>query len=153
MKQYRWPPRSAADVRRNPRAAAGLLLRHTDAEGVWYLLGHRHAWLGGTWANIGGSLEPGEHPLAAALREFSEELSIGAQGLLGATIAQVIDCGTEERPYTLFVVDVPTFFDDVELSWENVDVAWFPPSEIDDLEARHRLHRGFSRAWKEVADV
>ena len=69
-----------------PRPAAGLLLRYTDRDGVWYLLGKRHRRLGDTWANIGGSLKPGEDPLAGALREFEEELGIDPARLANATI-------------------------------------------------------------------
>lgn len=125
-----------------PRPAAGLLLRYTDNEGAWYLLGKRHRRLGGTWANIGGSLKRGEAPLAGAIREFHEELAVDVAGL-GATIADVIECGDSAVPYTLFVLDVPTWFDDAELSWENDQLCWWHADEIGALA----LHAGFARAW------
>lgn len=126
-----------------PRPAAGLLLRYTDHEGDWYLLGKRHRRLGGTWANIGGSLHPGEAPLAGAIREFREEVAIDVAGLIGATIADVIKCGDSAVPYAMFVLDVPVCFDDAELSWENDELYWFHSGEVDGLH----LHPGFALAW------
>jgi 8-oxo-dGTP pyrophosphatase MutT (NUDIX family) len=130
---------------RAPRPAAGLLIRtHTDGAD-WYLLGKRTRTLGGCWSNFGGSLEPGEHPLAGALREFDEEAAVGAAALVGCTVAAVIDSGTPEVPYTLFVLDAPPHLLDVEvaLQWEHDDVAWFRADAISDLH----LHHGFRRAW------
>lgn len=131
----RWRPR--------PRPAAGLLLRHTDAEGTWVLLGLRAPELGGTWSNIGGSLDRGEDPLAGALREFTEELDLPVSRLAGATLATTIQSGDEWVPYTLFVLDVPVAFDDARLQWEHDDLAWFHADDVHTLD----LHRGFARAW------
>lgn len=121
-----------------PRPAAGILCRFTDAEGVWYLLGKRHRRLGGTWANIGGSLHAGEAAFAGAVREFGEELSIDAERL-GATIAGVIECGTRRVPYTLFILDVPCCFDDAQLSWENDALYGWHAAEVGRLP----LHKVF----------
>ncbi len=134
-------PRSAGQRRARP--AAGLLLRYTDQDGSWYLLGKRHRRLGGTWANIGGSLKPGEVPLRGAMREFQEELAVDVTELIGATITNVLECGTKQVPYTMFVIDVAEWFDDAELSWENDKLYWWHAQEIDSL----RLHAGFARAW------
>jgi 8-oxo-dGTP diphosphatase len=128
---------------KRPRPAAGLLLRYTDADGDWYLLGKRHRKLGGTWANIGGSLQPGEAPLEGALREFEEELGIDLARLARAEISDVVECGDERVPYTLFVLDVPDWFGDARLSWENTALYWWHAADIDTL----LLHRGFARAW------
>lgn len=128
-----------------PRPAAGILLTHTDRHGQpWVLLGQRSRRLGGTWCNIGGSLEPGEAALAGALREFHEELGIDVTALVGGTIVAVIDdCGTPLKPYTLFVIDVPKAFDDAVLGWENDDLAWFHPDDVATLN----LHDKFAGAW------
>lgn len=135
-----------------PRPAAGLLLRFTDAEGDWWLLGKRTRRLGGTWSNIGGSLEPDETPLAGALREFYEELDVEVAAIAGGRVTAEVQCGDERVPYTLFVVDVPVCFDDADLSWEHDDLAWFPTLEVDDLAVRDRLHRGFARAWLTIKE-
>lgn len=132
---------------RGPRPAAGLLLRALDTDGHHYvLLGRRHRTLGGTWANFGGSLNTGEAPLAGALRELTEETGISAGDLDGARIAHVIDCGTYDIPYTLFVVDVPAdVFDlDANLAWEHTDIMWCRDDAVADL----RLHAGFRRGWE-----
>ena len=129
-----------------PRPAAGLLLRYSDFEGDWYLLGLRSRRLGGTWSNIGGSLNAGEHPLVGALRELHEECEIPTAGLAGARIAQGLQPGNDRVPYTLVVIDVPNLIDDARLGWENDDLAWFPADEVASLE----LHTGFARAWPEI---
>lgn len=128
--------------RRPPRPAAGLLLRYVDHDGAWFLLGKRHRDLGGTWANIGGSLDRDEHPLMGAMREFSEELGLKPQVLKGSTIARVIEA-EGSVPYTLFVLDVPHYFDNARLSWEHTDLAWFLATEVSRLN----LHSGFRAQW------
>lgn len=136
----RWRPR--------PRPAAGLLLRHTDADGIWVLLGLRAPILGGTWSNIGGSLDTGEDPLAGALREFTEELGLPVARLTGATLATSIQSGDAEVPYTLFVLDVPVAFNDASLQWEHDDLAWWHADDVHTLP----LHRGFARAWDTLTE-
>lgn len=138
--------RGFRDKDRPPRPAAGLLLRHTDADGTWFLLGRRARSLGGTWSNIGGSLNRGEDALAGAIREFAEETSIPAARLTAGRLVASIECGTDRVPYTLFVVDVPVAFDDAVLSWENTDLAWWHVDDVPTLE----VHDGFARAWSEV---
>ncbi len=137
-------PRSAGQHRARP--AAGLLLRYTNQDGAWYLLGKRHRRLGGTWANIGGSLKPGEAAIRGAMREFQEELAVDVTELAGAEIADVLECGTERVPYTLFVLDVASWFDNAELSWENDELYWWHADDIATLT----LHAGFARAWAEL---
>ncbi len=143
------PARKRAPRPRTPRPAAGLLLRFTDADGRWYLLGKRHRDLGGTWANIGGSLDPGEGALVGALREFTEELGLPPQALRGATIDRVVEAGDEAVPYTLFVLDVPTAFDDARLSWEHTDLFWFLESEVATL----KLHPAFRAEWDALLET
>lgn len=135
--------RRAAPGPHRPRPAAGLFLRNTDRDGAWYLLGKRHPRLGGTWANIGGSLKHGQDPLAGAIREFHEEVGIDLTGIPDAEITEVVDCGTRLVPYTMFVVNTTERFGDVELSWENVALCWWHQDEVDSLQ----LHEGFARAW------
>ena len=129
---------------RSPRPAAGLLPRYTDDTGVWVLLGLRALSLGGTWSNIGGSLEPDEAPLAGAAREFTEEVGLPVTALGPAGIAAAVSCGTESTPYTLFVVDVTVCIDDAVLGWENDDLCWWRVEDVAGL----RLHAGFRRAWE-----
>ena len=62
-----------------PVRSAGLVLYRQDADGVEILLVHPGGpfWRGrdeGAWMIPKGVIEPGEDPLAAALREFEEEL-------------------------------------------------------------------------------
>lgn len=149
-KNHKVSPTSRKSRRRpdpsGPRPAAGLLLRYTDHEGVWYLLGKRHRRLGGTWANIGGYLKPGETPLVGAQRECLEEIGIDVAWLTGVSISHVLECGDPAVPYTLFVIDVVTCFNNAELSWENDELYWWHADEIKALP----LHPGFARAWDKL---
>jgi predicted NUDIX family NTP pyrophosphohydrolase len=62
-----------------PVRSAGILLYRSDPDGVRILLAHPGGpfWRGrdeGAWMIPKGLIEPGEAPLATALREFEEEL-------------------------------------------------------------------------------
>jgi hypothetical protein len=70
-------------------------------------------------------------------------VAIDVTELNGATIADVLECGTEQVPYTMFVIEVADWFDDAQLSWENDKLYWWHFEEIASL----RLHAGFARAW------
>lgn len=138
-------PRPAAKTRVRP--AAGVLLRHHDAEGYWYLLGLRTYRLGGTWANLGGSLERGEDALAGALRELSEETEIRAAALEPGRIVAELQTGSATTPYTLFVIDVPEVISDAVLQWEHDELWWWHSEDVPDLHA----HAGLEAAWPAIA--
>lgn len=133
------------------RPAAGVLLRITDADGAWYLLGKRSRHLGGTWANFGGSLDPGEAPLTGALRELWEEIEMPASALAGAAIRAVVESnvrGSTEL-YTLFVIDVDPSVEHVLLDpdrHEVSEVTWWHADAISDLD----LHSGFRAQWDAI---
>jgi predicted NUDIX family NTP pyrophosphohydrolase len=68
-----------------PVRSAGILLYRRDADTVRLLLVHPGGpfWRGrdeGAWMIPKGEIEPGEEPLAAALREFEEELGSAPHG-------------------------------------------------------------------------
>jgi predicted NUDIX family NTP pyrophosphohydrolase len=68
-----------------PVRSAGILLYRRDPDGVRLLLVHPGGpfWRGkdeGAWMIPKGLVEPGEDPLAAALREFEEELGARPEG-------------------------------------------------------------------------
>ncbi len=77
-------PRAAPVGTRPPEVAArsaGLLLHRPAAEGVEVLIAHMGGpfWArrdAGAWSIPKGLIEDGEDPLAAALREFAEELGL-----------------------------------------------------------------------------
>ncbi|HYI41026.1 MAG TPA: NUDIX domain-containing protein [Allosphingosinicella sp.] len=68
-----------------PVRSAGILLYRRDPDGVRLLLVHPGGpfWRGrddGAWMIPKGLIDPGEDPLAAALREYEEELGVKAEG-------------------------------------------------------------------------
>jgi len=68
-----------------PVRSAGILLYRRDSDGVRLLLIHPGGpfWRGrdeGAWMIPKGLIEPGEEPLAAAVREFQEELGARPEG-------------------------------------------------------------------------
>jgi predicted NUDIX family NTP pyrophosphohydrolase len=68
-----------------PARSAGILLYRRDPDRVRLLLAHPGGpfWRGrdeGAWMIPKGLVEPGEDPLAAALREFEEELGARPRG-------------------------------------------------------------------------
>jgi len=68
-----------------PVRSAGILLYRRDPDGVRLLLVHPGGpfWRGrdeGAWMIPKGLIEPGEDPLAAALREYEEELGARPKG-------------------------------------------------------------------------
>jgi 8-oxo-dGTP diphosphatase len=129
-----------------PRPAAGILLNYTDGDGDWWLLGQRAPCLGGTWANLGGSLNTDEDPLAGALRELDEEVGLAAADLTGCRITGTHSTGTPAIPYTLFVLDTPRLFVDLLVSWEHDDVAWWHGGDVPSLP----LHRRLASAWPSI---
>ena len=69
-----------------PVRSAGILLYRRDADGVRVLLVHPGGpfWRGkddGAWMIPKGEIQPGEDALAAALREYEEELGAAPQGM------------------------------------------------------------------------
>jgi predicted NUDIX family NTP pyrophosphohydrolase len=65
--------------------SAGILLHRRDSDALRLLLVHPGGpfWRGrdeGAWMIPKGLVEPGEEPLAAALREFEEELGVRPEG-------------------------------------------------------------------------
>ena len=68
-----------------PVRSAGILLYRRDPDGIRLLLVHPGGpfWKGkddGAWMIPKGLVEPGEDPLAAALREFEEEMGSKPSG-------------------------------------------------------------------------
>ena len=98
----------------------------------------------GQWAVVSGVLEPGEEPSAAAVREAKEETGVDAE-LIRITSVDVTE------PITYPNGDVTQYLDVCFLArWtdgdahvaddENLEVAWFAPSELpSDMTETSRL--------------
>ena len=115
--------------------AAGVLARHVDVEGiVWYFLARRslHTHQGGSWAVPGGALDHGEEPVAAALREFAEEI-----GPFGAAY-EVVEVHEDDHggwAYWTVVVDVPERFPVPDLlGWETAEARWVAATDLATMD-------------------
>lgn len=122
--------------------AAGLLLRHRDADGgLSVLLQQRVAWSheGGTWAVPGGARDSTESDLVCALREAGEEVGVEAAGVPVAG-AWVDDHGGWR--YTTIVADAPSLLA-ARVRSETAAVRWVAADHVRGLA----LHPGFAAAW------
>lgn len=100
-------------------AAAGIVVIASDTERV--LLGLRSAYVNDpfTWAIPGGSVEPGESPYEASIRELKEEM-----GLQVTRPIHPIGVSEHGMRYYSFWGTVP-FEADVVLNWEHDAAGWF----------------------------
>lgn len=115
--------------------AAGVLARHADPSGTpAYFLARRSKWChrGGTWAVPGGALDRGETPLAAALREFEEEIGLPLERFEVAAVHEDDHGGWS---YWTHVLDVPErFAAPASLGWETAEARWVAGHELAGLD-------------------
>lgn len=113
--------------------AAGVLLRHRDADGDWYFLALRSAFThrGGTWALPGGAIDLHETPEQAAVREFTEEIGVALQAY---EVCHRYEDDHGGWSYWTVVVDVTERFDPPPaFNWETEDARWVHHTEVDAL--------------------
>ncbi len=110
----------------------------------------RHAGHGDGWGTLGGAVEPGESPAAAAVREAREEISadiaiVRLLDVLGGTDYEVSYPNGDRTAYVTAVYEARIIAGspapgDGELS----ELAWFTPDELPALPlsrfARAPLH-------------
>jgi len=127
--------------------AAGLLLTDPARTGAVLQKRSDHVHHGGTWALIGGAVEPGESPAAAALREAHEE-----EGLDPSEVTVLRSFVGTDHPswtYTYVLVEAPRP-DDPELvatgGWESDGARWVDLSDVPTLP----LHPGLRGDWPRV---
>jgi 8-oxo-dGTP pyrophosphatase MutT (NUDIX family) len=128
--------------------AAGVVfvVRFPDGPRVMLQKRSRFAHEGGTWSCAGGALDHGEHPLAGALREASEEVGEIPEDIevWGSVVFQPAD----DWSYTTFVVAVPSEFG-ASINFETDDVSWDSPDEVE----QRPLHAGFAAAWPALREI
>jgi ADP-ribose pyrophosphatase YjhB (NUDIX family) len=100
----------------------------------------------GTWATIGGSIEPGEAPEDAARREALEEAGVavslrGIVGVVGGPGFEVVYPNGDRTAYVSVVYDaVVTGGTPVPDQDETTEAAWFATEELPSLSCN-----GFTR--------
>jgi 8-oxo-dGTP diphosphatase len=120
-----------------PHGAAGLLF-HTRDRVLLQLRQYSHH--SDTWSTPGGSIEPGESPLEAALREVEEELAGVPEGFRPEP-AHLTDHGGWS--YHTYLCELPVPVRIRPRNWESAAVEWVALDKVDSL----RLHPGFATAW------
>lgn len=122
--------------------AAGALFVLRSDRGTEALMQLRSARAheGGTWSCPGGAIDLGESPLAAALRETTEE--VGAPPEPFELLGEYVFAPAGDWQYVTSVIRVPRRFG-VAANFETTEVRWCTGDEIDRLA----LHPGFAAAW------
>ncbi len=117
--------------------AAGLLLRHDNADGLdHYLLARRASWVhrgNGEWSVPGGAIDAHEDPVTAALREFDEEIGAVPSGwqLVGVHEEVVAPGVWSYHTCCARVENAPVYH--ATLSPENDEARWFSRAELDEI--------------------
>jgi 8-oxo-dGTP pyrophosphatase MutT (NUDIX family) len=127
----------------DPTTAAFLLMRapHPESSKLHYLLHKRND---GSWGMPGGGAHIGEHPLAAAVREATEE--IGDLPPVHPSAYLIHQDG--DRTVHIFVCDIPWFSPKLNGSTpeETIGSGWFRKKEMKDLP----LHPKFRKQWDNI---
>lgn len=136
--------------------SAGILLYRRAATGLEVFLGHMGGpfWAkkdAGAWSIPKGLIDPEEEPLAAALREFEEEIGTAAPAVdyvllcdVRYTSGKVVTVFAAESDFSFDVLNSGTF----ELEWPRSSGVFHTVPELDDArwfgldDARARLVKG-----------
>ena len=101
----------------------------------------------GHWAGISGYLES-EDPLDQAYTEMAEEVGLGKENVTLVKVGkplEVIDAVRDRawrvHPF-LFAVNEP---EKIKLYWENIEMRWILPKEIDQLKTVPALKETLDR--------
>lgn len=103
-----------------------------DLIGRLCLLQRRKAPNAGLWSPPGGKVEPGETPLANALRELAEETGLQGHAPRLAAVATEHDAATGEA-WLMFLVRVEVGDPALRSDGREGEPAWFAPDEIAAL--------------------
>ena len=136
--------------------SAGILLYRRAGSGLEVFLGHMGGpfWAkkdAGAWSIPKGLIDPDEDPLAAALREFDEEIGTAAPPVgyellcdVRYTSGKVVTIFTAESDFAFETLNSGTF----ELEWPRGSGTFHTVPELDDArwfsidDARSRLVKG-----------
>lgn len=101
----------------------------------------------GHWAGVSGYLESAD-PLQQAYVEMAEEVGLGKEDVSMVKMGKPLEvfdpareCAWRVHPF-LFVVHRP---DKIRLDWENVEMRWILPEEIDQLQTVPALKEALDR--------
>ena len=126
--------------------AAGLLLRHIDADGSErVLLQHRAAWShhGDTWGIPGGARDSHETFEEAALREAQEECALDPE-LVAVRSTWEDDHGGWR--YVTVHAETLTLPRLQAHGLESIELRWVPTTEVETMA----LHPGFAASWPQL---
>jgi len=126
--------------------AAGLLLTTTGRDRVVLQRRPLDVHQGGSWACVGGAIEPGESAIHAALREAAEE-----EGILAGAVRPIVEIVGTRHPdwsYTYVLAETTTAAvpGGPSDSWESDGTSWHEVAAVAHLE----LHPAFAADWPEL---
>ena len=133
-----------------PQGAAGLLL--TDPARTGVVLQHRSPRVhqGGTWGLMGGAVEAGESPAAAALREAREEAGVPARSVV--VLGTVPGLTHPEWSYTYVLAETSRPADPVlpgGRNWEADLTTWVDLGDV----AGYALHPSLRGDWERLLGI
>lgn len=134
--------------------AAGLLITDPERTGVVLQKRGPRTHHGGTWALMGGALEPGESPTEAALREAAEEEDLAADSV---QVVRTFDGIVHpDWTYTYVLVEAPRPDEPVVsrgTGWESDGSRWVDLADVTDLELHPSLGADWQRLVEELAQT
>lgn len=119
----------------SPEMQLGYCWIERDGE-VLFLRRHPATFLGGRWELPGGTVEPGERPEPAAVREVAEETGLAVQLTRERSAHTWMDVAGQDLRIRARVYEAQEYGRaDVELSPdEHVEHAWLTPEDAAALE-------------------
>jgi 8-oxo-dGTP pyrophosphatase MutT (NUDIX family) len=107
-------------MRRNSRSGGAAVFLVNDKDEVLLLKrGMTAPWMPGKWNLPGGTVDPGETPIEAAVREAQEEASVTPLDLLPISVTYH-DWGS------LHLYVSRRWVGDLKMTWESSDMRWVP---------------------------
>jgi 8-oxo-dGTP diphosphatase len=126
---------------------AAVILRNDKGEIMLLRRGATAPWMPGKWNLPGGTVDPGEAPNEAALREAREEVGVDVDP------EKVHHVDSIEFPDGIaHFYEAETFRGEPKLNWENDKLDWVSPENLKDYDLVPGLERALSKSIESRSD-